>query len=95
MLVSNVYQIDSVIYTYVCVYIYFFQVLFYYRLFHDTEYSSLHYMVGLRCLFIFYVVVCSCQTHNLSLPFDNHTFVVYVCQPISFIEINSFVPFFF
>ena len=70
----------------VCVYIYvyiYFQVLLYYRLLHDTEYSSLHYIVGLCCLSSLYVVVCSSQTPNLSLPFGNHNFVVHVYQSVS------------
>ena len=46
---------------YVCIYIYIlFQILFHYRLSQDTEYSSLCYTVGLCCLPILYIVVCTC-----------------------------------
>ena len=33
----------------------FFQILFYYRLLQDIEYSSLCYIVGLNCLSILYL----------------------------------------
>ena len=54
-------------YIYVC--IFFFYILFHYRLLQDTGYNSLCYTVGPCWLSIFYIVVCICQsqTPNLSL----------------------------
>ena len=51
MLVSSVYQSDSVIHLYIL-----FQILFHYRLLQDIEYSSLCYTVGPCCLPILYIV---------------------------------------
>ena len=47
--VSGVQQSDSVI-----------QILFYYMLLQDSEYSSLCFIVGLCCLSISYIGVCIC-----------------------------------
>ena len=52
MLVSHVQQSDSVIY--------FFQIIFHYRLLHDSRYSSLCYTGGLCYLFILGTVVFIC-----------------------------------
>ena len=35
-----------------------FQIIFHYRLLHDTDYSSLCYTIGPYCLSILYIVVC-------------------------------------
>ena len=67
---------------------FFFQILFYYSLLQDIEYSILNklysYTVNPCCLSILCIEVCICQskTPNLSLPtlsfsFVNHTFVSY------------------
>ena len=58
VLVSGVEQSDSVIYIYF--FIFYFHILFCYRLLQDIEYSSLWYTVGPCCLSILYTVVCIC-----------------------------------
>ena len=58
MLVSGIQQSDSVIHTYI--YIYIFQILFPYRLLQNIKYSSMCYTVGPCWLPILYVVVCIC-----------------------------------
>ena len=73
----------SYTYTY---YINYFLGSFPYRLLQDIEFSSLCYTVG-PCFSVLYVLmyICWSQTPNLplSLPFDNHKFVFYVCESVS------------
>ena len=57
VLVSGVQQSDSVIHIRIPS---LFQILFYYRLLQDTEYSSLCYTVGPCCLSILDILVCLC-----------------------------------
>ena len=62
VLVSGIQQSDSI---YICVYIFFFQILFYYRLVQDTEHSSLCYAVGPSCLFYVssvYLLIPDCHS---------------------------------
>ena len=54
VLVSDVWQGDSVIY------MYFFQIIFHYRLLQDIEYCSLCCTVNLCHLSILYAIVCLC-----------------------------------
>ena len=63
------FQVYSrVIQLYIYMYIFFFQILFPYRLLQNIEYSSLCYTVGPCWLSILYIVVCICssQAPNLS-----------------------------
>jgi len=62
------------------IYIFFFNILFHYRLLQDIEYRSLCYRVGLCWLPILYIVVCvfQPQTPNLSL-FPPPLWWPYVC----------------
>ena len=57
-------------FSYTCICICFFQILFPYRLLQNIEYSSLWYTVGPCCLSILHITVYICwfQTPNLSLP---------------------------
>ena len=60
VLVSGVQQSDSHIYIYSHMCIYFFQIIFPYRLLQNIEYGSLCYTVGPCWLSILYIVVCIC-----------------------------------
>jgi len=55
VLISAVYQIDLVIYTYIL-----FHLLFYYNLSQGIEYSFLCYTVGPCCFSILYIIVFIC-----------------------------------
>ena len=95
VLVSGVEQSEQVIPTYVST---LSQTLFPYRSLQSTEYSSLCYTVCPYQSSILYIVVCICQSPNLSLsPLSpsKHKFVFYICNFISVLQISSFVPFFF
>jgi len=75
-----------------------FQILFHYRLLHDTEYSSLHHTVGPCWLSISYIVVWICQSQTPSLPlppFPLGKFVICVCESISASWRSSLASFFF
>ena len=54
VLISAVYQIDLVIYTYILFH------LFYYNLSQSIEYSFLCYTVGPCCFSILYIIVSIC-----------------------------------
>ena len=56
VLISAVQQSDSVI----CIYTFFFHILFLYDLLQDTEYDSLYCTVNLVALSILYIIVCIC-----------------------------------
>ena len=45
----------------------FFQILFYYRLLQDIEYSSLCYIVGPCCLSTLQIVVCICYPNYIQI----------------------------
>ena len=53
------------IYIYMCVF--FFYILFHYRLFQDVEYNPLCYTVGRCWLSVLYIAVYICQCYFLSL----------------------------
>ena len=93
--VSGVQRSDSVIHTYIYIIL---QILFFYRLLQDTEYSSLCYTVGPCYLSILYIVVSINPKFLIytsrRFPFGNHKFVSYVCESISVLQISSFVSFF-
>ena len=55
VLISAVYQIDLVIYTYIL-----FHILFYYNLSQGIKYSFLCYTVGPCCFSILYIIVFIC-----------------------------------
>ena len=56
-------------FSYTYIYIYFFQILFPYRLLQNIEYSSVCYTIGPCWLSILFIAVCTCQSQapNLSL----------------------------
>jgi len=64
VLVSDEHQSDSIIcvcvhiYIYMCVF--FFYILFHYRLFQDVEYNPLCYTVGRCWLSVLYIAVYIC-----------------------------------
>ena len=59
--VSGVQQSDSVIHINVSI---LFQILFPFRLLHNTKQSSLCYTVGPCWLSILNTAVCTCQSHT-------------------------------
>jgi len=76
-------------------YMYFFQILFPYRLLQNTEYSSLYYIVGPCCLSVLYIssVFLLIQTPLLSLhhafPFGNRKFICFLCLKVYFRFVKS------
>ena len=67
VIVSGVQQSDSVIHIHVSI---LFQILFPFRLLHNTEQSSLCYTVGPCWLSNLNIAVCTCQSH--AFP-ESHT----------------------
>ena len=64
VLVSGVQQSDSVIHIHVCI---LFQILFPFRLLHNTEQGSLCYAVGPCWLSFLSIPVCTCQSQTWHL----------------------------
>ena len=69
VMVSDVQQSDSVIHLHVSI---LFQILFSFRLLHNTERSSLCYTVGSCWLSILNIAMCTCGSlffnHLVNLP---------------------------
>ena len=61
VVVSGIQQSDSVIHIHVSI---LFQIIFPFRLLHNTEQSSLCYTVGPCWLFILNIAVCACQSQT-------------------------------
>ena len=86
VLVSSAQQRHSV----VCM---CFRIIFYCMLLQDIGHSFMCYIVNPYCLFILHIVVCICYPILLmySCPFGNDTFILYVCESVSVLYIDSFV----
>ena len=85
MLISAVQQSDSVIHTYIYVYI-LFHILSHYGLSQDIDFSSLCYAIESYCLSILYIIVCTLIPNSQlllpppSLPLVRHNSLLYVCE---------------
>ena len=75
------FRCTAVIQLYIYIHIYIlFQILFHYRLWQITEYSSLCYTVGPCCLSILYIVVCICQSQTPDLSLTNIPSFIFVIR---------------
>ena len=97
-------QSDSVMcvsrtHTHIYTHTFFFYIIFNHSLSQETGCSSLCYTVGSHCLSLLNVILCiylpqtPSPSHFLPLPLGNHKSVLHVCESISVLLIDLFVPY--